>query len=462
MLYYFYNDNILKKERFYKMIKQKTNLFVIDTSVILYDAECFHRLNNSWIIIPMIVLEELDKFKNKEGILGENARKTNRFLDSLRKNNSCTLQKGIDIGNNTTIIIESKTCFKNIDLNKDENDNKIIACLNYIKSNYVNSVNVDIILLTKDINLRVKCDALNFKSEDYYADYKFIKEKNEEELYQGYKEIFVKTDLIDKLINNKQININDIEQEFNHENEFFILKSNDSLNKSIFAIKNNEKLKLINNNLEYKKFGNIKPLNKEQLFAIELLQNDNIDLVSLTGVPGSGKTFIALMFALSKIEKNNKQRIIFTRPLQTVGKDIGFLPGTIEEKMTPWLAPIVDNFRNQFGDLSYFEMLMEKEIIDIAPLSHIRGRSFNDSIIIVDEAQNATVHELKTIITRTGKNSKIILLGDIDQIDLAYIDKHSNGLTIVIEKLKHSEITGHINLPQGKRSKLANLAAERL
>jgi PhoH-like ATPase len=168
------------------------------------------------------------------------------------------------------------------------------------------------------------------------------------------------------------------------------------------------------------------------------------------------------MSSLKLIEGDQKQRIIFTRPIQTVGKDIGFLPGSLNEKMEPWLAPIVDNFRNQFGDLSYFELMREKGLIDIAPLSYIRGRSFNDSIIIVDEAQNATVHELKTVITRTGKNSKIVLLGDIEQVDLAYVDKHSNGLTIVIEKLKNESLTGHVNFTKGYRSELANIAAERL
>ena len=184
--------------------------------------------------------------------------------------------------------------------------------------------------------------------------------------------------------------------------------------------------------------------------------------MTMTGVPGSGKTYLALMTALSEIEKENKKRIIFTRPIQTVGKDIGFLPGSLSEKMAPWLSPIVDNFRNQFGDMSYFNLMMEKGTIDVAPLSYIRGRSFNDAIIIVDEAQNATVHELKTIITRTGKNSKILLLGDIEQVDLPYINKYSNGLTIVIEKLKNENLVGHIHFEKGYRSDLANIAAKLL
>ncbi len=206
----------------------------------------------------------------------------------------------------------------------------------------------------------------------------------------------------------------------------------------------------------------IEPKNKEQIFAMNILLDKNISLATLTGVPGSGKTYLTLMSALKLIEKEEKKRIIFTRPIQTVGKDIGYLPGTLNEKMAPWLSPIVDNFRNQFGDMTYFEMMIEKGIIDVAPLSYIRGRSFNDAIIIVDEAQNATVHELKTVITRTGRNSKIILLGDIEQVDLPYVNKFSNGLTIVIEKLKNEEITGHVNFTKGYRSELANIVSQKL
>ena len=165
------------------------------------------------------------------------------------------------------------------------------------------------------------------------------------------------------------------------------------------------------------------------------------------------------MTALKFIEKKTHNRIIFTRPIQTVGKDLGYLPGDANEKMAPWLAPIVDNFRNEFGDLSYFEMLVDKGQIDVAPLAYIRGRSFNDAIIIVDEAQNATIHELKTVITRTGKNSKIILIGDTDQIDLQYVDKYSNGLTLVVEKMKQQKVSGHVSFEKGYRSDLANAAA---
>ena len=246
-----------------------------------------------------------------------------------------------------------------------------------------------------------------------------------------------------------------------HENECIILKSKDE-SSSALVIKKFSSLVLASTKQEIFNKTKLEAKNKEQIFALNLLLDERISLMTMTGVPGSGKTYLALMTALSEIEKENKKRIIFTRPIQTVGKDIGFLPGSLSEKMAPWLSPIVDNFRNQFGDMSYFNLMLEKGIIDVAPLSYIRGRSFNDAIIIVDEAQNATVHELKTIITRTGKNSKILLLGDIEQVDLPYVNKFSNGLTIVTEKLKNEKLVGHVHFEKGYRSDLANAAAKLL
>ena len=436
------------------MLKKSRKVFVIDTSVLLYDMNSLFNMSGNDIVIPIIVLEELDKFKTREGLLGENARFFNRFLDELRKSGS--LSRGVYYSqSDINVCVESSTSWKNIEsLDKNCNDNQIIACANHLKLK-LNSLDNEVIVITKDINLRVKCDATNISANDYYADYEFIQKDN---LYKGYRELEVSSDDINCIYSSKSISL----QKLNivnkiSENEFVILKS-DTNNQSCLTIKKSNALLLIEKKIK----SGIEPKNKEQIFALELLNDDNISLVTLTGIPGSGKTYLALMSALNFIQREKKKRIIFTRPIQTVGKDIGFLPGDISEKMSPWLAPIVDNFRNQFGDLTYFEMMLEKGQIDVAPLSHIRGRSFNDAIIIVDEAQNATVHELKTVITRTGKNSKIILLGDIEQVDLPYVNKFSNGLTIVIEKLKDESITGHVNFTKGYRSNLANIAAEKL
>jgi len=436
------------------MHENSRKTFVIDTSVLLYDMNSLFNMSGNDIVIPLVVLEELDKFKTREGLLGEYARFFNRFFDELRKLGS--LNKGIWYeDSDINIVVSSSYYWDNIDsLDKSTNDNKIIACANLAKRY---NPYTEVIVITKDINLRVKCDAVGILSNDYYADYEFIQKDN---LYKGYEEIITSHDIINSVYTNKKLLIDKIpEIEKNNvlltENQFAVLRT-DYNNQSCLSVKKGEYICLVEKN---SKLG-IEPKNKEQTFALDLLMDDKISLVSLTGIPGSGKTYLALMTALKFIEMEKKKRIIFTRPIQTVGKDIGFLPGDISEKMSPWLAPIVDNFRNQFGDLTYFEMMIEKGQIDVAPLSHIRGRSFNDAIIIVDEAQNATVHELKTVITRTGKNSKIILLGDIEQVDLPYINKFSNGLTIIVEKLKNEKITGHVNFEKGYRSELANIAAK--
>ena len=447
-------------------------IFVIDTSVLLYDRNCIFNLKNNDIYIPMIVLEELDRFKNREGILGENSRYFNRFLDDIRSEGS--LSEGISPSelkdNNTLIKVITDQCWDGIDtLDKSNSDNIILSNANYVKRSQSPDSPRKVIIVTKDINLRVKADAASLEANDYYADYSFIKNKKDNDgIFKGYQEIHVDSGVINSLYSHKSLLIGtlvkstDIDPTSISQNEFVILKSIDNTSGSALCIRRGNALDLIRSKSDLNSKLGIEAKNKEQQFALNLLEDDRIPLVTLTGVPGSGKTYLTLMSALKQIEKEKKNRIIFTRPIQTVGKDIGFLPGTLNEKMSPWLAPIVDNFRNQFGDLTYFDIMMEKGTIDIAPLSYIRGRSFNDAVIIVDEAQNATVHELKTVITRTGKNSKIVLLGDIEQVDLPYIDKDSNGLTIIIEKLKNEIVTGHVNFEKGYRSELANVAAKLL
>jgi PhoH-like ATPase len=441
--------------------KNARKLFIVDTSVLLYDSLSLFNMKGNDIVIPITVLEELDKFKTHEGLLGEFARFFNRFLDDVRKIGP--LNKGVYLEEkDISIKVCADSSWDGLDgLNLNLNDNKIIANANFYKINHSDRA---VVVITKDINLRVKCDSVGLPSNDYYADYEFVKTDS---LFQHHKEILVDPDVINNAYAGKHLKISNNLIGEKHkiemsENDFVVIKSNNGTNQSCLMTKKEDRLELLETKQNIYANCNIEAKNKEQLFALSLLLDDNIPLVSLTGVPGSGKTYLALMTALKFIEKGDKKRIIFTRPIQTVGKDIGFLPGSLEEKMSPWLAPIVDNFRNQFGDLTYFEMMMEKGQIDVAPLSHIRGRSFNDSIIIVDEAQNATVHELKTVITRTGKNSKIILLGDIEQVDLSYVNKFSNGLTIVTEKLKNEKLTGHVNFTKGYRSELANIVAGKL
>jgi PhoH-like ATPase len=434
-------------------------IFVIDTSVLLYDKKALEVFEGNDIVLPMAVLEELDKFKEKPGVVGESARYVNRFLDSLRESK-------LEDGWRTVEALDLRISFdtrvpeisKDVDLDLGRNDNKIIGCaLRLKKENPENKV----IVITKDINLRVKCDALEVVAEDYYKDHV----APDLGKYNGWEKIEDFTfEQIDQFYANKKL---PIVLEGVAPNSFIIGKAGEQ--KSLLGVyRNNEILPLHHKIAE---MFNVEPRNSEQGFAIEALLNPNIPLVTLTGLAGSGKTFLALMAALSVVWTSplgdqmkavgviKQKRLVITRTLQPVGRDLGFLPGSMQDKMAPWLAPIVDNVRQAFGDTSYFDTMVEKGSIEVAPIPYIRGRTFTDAFIIVDEAQNATIHELKTIITRVGQGSKIILLGDIDQIDTPYIDKRSNGLSIVIDRFRNSNLAAHVHLSKGQRSGLATEAS---
>jgi len=420
--------------------------FLIDTSVLLYDKQSIHSFDDNHVVLPMIVLDELDRFKEKPGILGESARYINRFLDSLRSEGRLDL--GVTISTGQTIKVLTREGYENLghlDLDLTRGDNKIIASALILKEE-----GADVHVVTKDINLRVKCDALGIAAEDYYADH--IDTWTEEE-EAGLLQVSVTNDNIDELHKGEPVSMQD-ERLFN--NCFLVCKGEGS--NSCLAVWNNGYASKISS----PKVHDITPRNKEQRFALHALSNPDIPLVCLTGIAGSGKTFLTLMTALEALNQKKIERIVVTRSMEPVGRDIGFLPGDMNEKMAPWMSPLVDNFRHAFKNMSFFQMMIEKGQIDIAPLSYIRGRTFDNAFIIVDEAQNATIHELKTVVTRVGEGSKIVLMGDTDQIDTPYIDKKSNGLSIVIDRLRDSELMSHIHLPRGERSKLATLASRSL
>lgn len=422
--------------------------FIVDTSVLLYDKSSIHSFPGNDVIIPLVVLDELDRFKEKQGILGEYARYINRFLDKLRAQGS--LNAGVTIDGDQTIKVDIGTHEVPDGLDSSLGDNKIIACALYCKRLGLNRVTV----VTKDINFRVKCDSLGIYAEDYYKD-RIIKDKSQ--MYLGFEEVEVDDDaLIDEFYREGKIDQNSVGVELNP-NEFVVIKSG---SKSAIGVSIDGNVVPIVNKIS--KVIGINPRNKEQKFALDLLTRDEVQLVTMTGLAGSGKTFLTLMAGLSGIQEKKYDRIVITRSLQTVGKEIGFLPGDIEDKMSPWLSPIIDNFRQAFKDVTYFEAMRTKGQIEVSPLAFIRGRTFSNTFLIVDEAQNSTIHELKTIITRIGENSKIVLLGDIDQIDTPYLDSLSNGLTITIEKFKKEGIAGHITLTKGERSALATLASRLL
>ena len=428
-------------------------ILILDTSVLLYDKNAIHSFPGNDIVLPLEVLDELDHFKDKPGVLGENARFVNRFLDDLRKIGK--LHEGIEIEDTgQTIRIETTKIDDHLpsySLDFHENDNRIIACALMIQE----SSECDVSLITKDINLRVKCDALGLTSDDYWKDH--VDSTKIESI--GHLEIAVDEEIVDLFFEEGSLDLKKIQYkgEDLFENQFVIGKSN--LGTSFLARHLNGKLHKINKNRLHKNAG-VTPKNKEQSFALELLTDNSLQLVTISGVAGSGKTFLTLMAGLSALWNDRYNRLIITRNIEPVGRDMGFLPGNLDEKMAPWLSPIMDNFRHAFKDMTYFDMMKEKGEIEIAPLAYVRGRTFNDAYVIVDEAQNATIHELKTIITRIGKGSKIILLGDTDQIDTPYIDKKSSGLSIVIEKFLDSKIAGHIQLRSSQRSEIAAAASQ--
>ena len=438
-------------------------IFVLDTSVMLYDKTSVHAFTGNDIVLPLVILEELDKFKDRTGLIGEAARYVNRFLDDMR---SREMIDGWRKDEETDIRYRFELApdlYQSLPegLDVGYNDNHIIACAIYLKTKYEAPA---VKVITKDINLRVKCDAVGVDAEDYFKDH------IDEDISQmkGYRTL----ELMDSDVDSFYADGNFVSEEDLHPNLFVVGKSNPS--KSFLGIyRNNEIQKLVH---KIDGLFQVEPRNCEQRFAVEALLDPRIPLVTLTGLAGSGKTFLALMAGLYGLKGKHTQigrqlnevipecsgydRLIITRTLQPVGRDLGFLPGSLDDKMQPWLMPIMDNVRHAFKDVSYFKMMMEQGEVEVAPIPYIRGRTFNNAFVIVDEAQNATIHELKTIITRMGQGSKIVLLGDIDQIDTPYIDRQSNGLSIVIDRFQKSKLGAHVNLTKGQRSDLASIASE--
>ena len=322
-----------------------------------------------------------------------------------------------------------------------------------------------VIMVTKDINFRVKCDALGITAQDYLKDKVSL---DEGEFYRGFVDAEVDDHNLIELCYNSieeenNLIVTSIEDEVgrkHYENEFICLKHKSQSFLGRFKSGSIEKIhssESMSSDLVF-----VKERNREQLYALNLLYDEDVPLVTITGLAGSGKTFLTLMVGIEGLHSGRYDRIVITRNVQPVGRDIGFLPGDMNDKMLPWIAPIMDNFRQGLkdNDLTYFEAMRSKGAIEIAPLAFMRGRTFANTFLIMDEAQNCTIHELKTVITRMGENSKIVLLGDVDQIDTPYIDSHSNGLTIISEKFKNESVAGHVQLKKGERSYLSSIAAK--
>lgn len=435
--------------------------YVLDTSVCLTDASCLYKYQNNDIVIPLKVLEEIDKHKKRQDSVGANARRIIRTFDSLRARGN--LQKGVRLGKGRGILKVSNADKDNLpdDLCKNVADHIIISTA--LSENSRNPSRKTI-LVSRDINMRVICDSVGIPSEGFTLD-KVI--DNRHGLYDGFETVLVDDQLVDRFYDGKEVFLEN--KRFNP-NQFLMLVSSSNEKKTALAryISTNKPLRKL---FEIGKKGlwGVCPRNKEQSFALDLLMDPNVPFVSLVGKAGSGKTLLAIVAGISQVlidpfEKTSAPRykkLVVSRPVQPMGKDIGFLPGSMEEKMRPWLMPIQDNLQYIMGnDRTTLEEYMGQGIIELEALTYIRGRSISNAFVVIDEAQNLSMHEIKTIMTRIGEGSKLVLTGDIEQIDNVYVDETSSGLVHAVEKFKRTALSGHVTLKKGERSKIATLAAK--
>ena len=443
-----------------KKIKKTKKIFVLDTSVILHDHNVLDCFEENDIAIPITVLEELDNFKRGNDTKNYEAREFIRILDRL--SNAYTLQDWIPINGEEKgkfkIILENENLGADaVKIFGNKNDHHILnAALTLTQA----AKDSKVILVSKDINLRLKAKALNITAEDFETG----KIDRDSTLYTGKQLVEnVESDYINKLYKQGNISNTKVIQDKIIANGFYIMKNGKS---SVLSYYNplDDCLERVEKQYVY----GIKPRNAEQTFALHALLNPDIKLVTLQGVAGTGKTLLALASALE--QHNLYHQIVLARPIVPLSnKDIGYLPGNADEKINPYMQPLFDNLKfikNQFGqnEKKYrkIEEMEDEGKLNISALAFIRGRSLSNVIFIVDEAQNLTPHEVKTIITRAGENTKIIFTGDVFQIDTPYLDEQSNGLSYLIDRLKGNELFAHITLEKGERSELANLANELL
>ena len=461
-------------------------VYVLDTNVLLLDANALFSFEDNDLIIPMVVLEELDRHKTRSDEVGRNARLVNRTLDDLRKTGNFADGISLHTGGTVKITAADAAALQALpfELQATKADNMIIAFMLSLKPS-----NPDAVLVSKDINVRIKCDSLGIKCEDYL---KMQVTSDPQKFYRGVEVVELDEQLIEQFYANQQLELTkeNLAGRQLYPNQVVVIKHvKDGLTtkSAIAKCKDVGKGTIVPVSKIDSVYG-LKPRNKEQIFSLDLLFDDNIKLLTLVGPSGTGKTLLTLAAALEQLKGIGSshlahyEKLIVTRPVQPVGRDIGFLPGTLEEKMEPWIAPIRDNLNYLMGNKkvsnrsrrnvsqehgkprndegTYLSLMLDRGLIEIEAIAFIRGRSIPNAFIVIDEAQNLSVHELKTIITRAGDGTKIVLTGDIEQIDNAHVDVFTNGLTYAVERFKEYPIAGHVTLLKGERSPLATLASK--
>ena len=463
------------------MIKKRT--VILDTNVLLHDPESPRRFGSDQVIIPIQVIEEVDRFKKDPGEKGRNARRVSRLLDSFRAKGNLADGVSMSHGNGSTLKVAF--CRKETtdrlppELKGDSGDNKILAVALEEQNKRMLGDESEVVLISKDTNLRIKADAVGLKAESYTNDLIDVKD-----LYSGFRAINVNHEVIDNLNSAGSLLLDSnpklLEAKL-RANEGVVFNSEGQKGHTYLGRYHAETKSI--RGLEWLKrarLGRIKSKNLEQSFALDLLLDPNVQLVSLVGKAGTGKTLLALAVGLHLVaDENLYDKLLVTRPPISLGKELGYLPGSLEEKLAPWMKPIIDNLNyltgsgiDKQGERSKkhvrnnsthsWEDLKGMGLIEVEAINYIRGRSIAHQYILVDEAQNLTPLEVKTIVTRAGEGTKLVFTGDPNQIDNPYVDSDSNGLTWLAEKLKGQNIVGHITLSKGERSPLAELAANML
>ncbi|GIQ67983.1 PhoH family protein [Xylanibacillus composti] len=440
-------------------------IFVLDTNVLLHDPNAVFAFEDNEVIIPAVVLEEIDNKKRNADELGRNARYVSRLMDSFRAigrlHDGVTLDSGgmVKVELNHRSFMRMQETFA-----ESTNDNRILAvALNYHVEQQEKDEPRPVVLVSKDTLVRIKADVLGLTAQDYMSD----RIVSHSELYTGHCTLRVHPSVIDDFYSYRSLSVKNLQAGIElNPHEFVILKDEMGSNKSALLKVSQDGGTLEPLHLSNEQIWGIGARNAQQRMALEMLLNDDISLVTLTGKAGTGKTLLTLAAGLMKVEDERKyKKLLIARPVVPMGKDIGYLPGEKEEKLRPWMQPIYDNLEFLFdtkkpGDID--KILAGLGSIQVEALTYIRGRSIPGQFIIIDEAQNLTKHEVKTIVSRVGEGSKIVLLGDPEQIDHPYLDSASNGLTHTVERFKREQISGHVTLEKGERSHLAQLAADLL
>lgn len=442
------------------MVASIKKIFVLDTNVLLHDPKAIFHFQEHDVVLPIVVIEEVDHFKKDQTEIGRNARNVSRQLDRLRTRGSLSQGVTLDGGGTLRVDVENHPLDLGI-LREDKHkaDNQILACAKQL----LTSRKEKVVLVTKDTNLRIKGDAIGLQAEDYTTD-----RVEMEELYTGHRTWDVDPEQVDQLFDGGLAP--DPEMGCSP-NQFVTLVDRANPGRTalgrLFA---SDGLLHPLRRLEQGPWG-IKPRNREQQCALELLLDDSVQVVTLVGKAGTGKTLLAIAAGLHQVVDDERyHKLLVSRPVMPMGRDLGYLPGDVEEKLRPYMQPIYDNL--DFIVAANTEMrrrasmtvgqLEEAGYISVEPLTYIRGRSIPNQLLVVDEAQNLTPHEVKTILTRAGDGTKVIFTGDPYQIDNPYVDSSSNGLSFLAENFKGLEISGHITLMKGERSKLAELASNLL